>query len=266
MKSESRVYYDGKHRRLVYIGQPADERFWDIHWADSTTSSNITRYNHFVARETARHLERGSKILDGGCGLAHTVFSLDRDGFEAYGVDYAPETVARVNALVPRLRVTVGDVRNLTQFPDSFFDGYWSLGVIEHFYEGCSEVLAEMRRIVRPMGYAFVTVPSMSPLRNWKARHDQYESFDGNPSRFYQFALQPRDVISEFEKFGFRFLEARGRGGLKGLKDELRIVRPFLQRVFDSRSIGGRAVKAAIDSASNAWAYHTRFYLFQRES
>lgn len=41
------------------------------------------------------------------------------------------------------------DVRKL-QFADGFFDGYWSLGVIEYFWEGYNEIVNEVKRVIKP--------------------------------------------------------------------------------------------------------------------
>jgi len=53
------------------------------------------------------------------------------------------------------------DVRKLN-FPDHYFDGYWSLGVIEHFYKGYDEIIHKIYRVLHPGGFLFLTVPEMS--------------------------------------------------------------------------------------------------------
>ncbi len=64
-------------------------------------------------------------------------------GYQSAGVDFAKETIERVKEIIPKLDVRVGDVRDL-QFPDNYLTGYWSLGVIEHFWDGYYDILEEM--------------------------------------------------------------------------------------------------------------------------
>ena len=59
---------------------------------------------------------------------------LEKSGFSTTGVDFAEKTV-KINALYPSLDIRLVDIRNM-DFDDGFFDGYWSFGVIEHFYDG----------------------------------------------------------------------------------------------------------------------------------
>jgi len=36
------------------------------------------------------------------------------------------------------------------KFPNNFFDGYWTLGVIEHFWEGYNQIIEEAKRVIKP--------------------------------------------------------------------------------------------------------------------
>ena len=130
-------YYDKENRRLVYIEENATPEFWDRQWKDEKLKQSILAgaKEHFVFPITKRYLKTGSKILEGGCGKGQFVYSLHTRGYDAHGVDFAEKTVEKIRALVPELKIHLGDVRKL-EFPDASFDGYWSLGVIEHFPEG----------------------------------------------------------------------------------------------------------------------------------
>jgi SAM-dependent methyltransferase len=259
------VYFDQANDRLVYIGQPADEGYWDEHWSGDQASKAVRRKDRFVVQETEARLPKGSKVIDCGCGLAQTVFGLHHSGFDAYGVDYAPRTVELVNSIAPELKVSLGDVRDLRQFSDGFFDGCWSLGVIEHFYDGYDQILAEMHRILRPGGYAFVTVPSMSPLRRLKAKMGIYPSIEGRDlTGFYQFILSPESIIQGFERHGFRFVSSKARGGFKGIKDEAGFLRGPLQMLYNMKQPLARMIRAGVDTVISPLSFHTRLYVFQK--
>ena len=257
------VFSDVRNHRLVYVGAPADEGYWDSHWAERLTASDIRKPDRFVLGVTKRFLAKGSTVVDVGCGAARTVYGLHCAGFDAYGVDYAPATVAAINELAPELQVTLGDARHLT-FPDENFDGVWSLGVVEHFYGGFEPIAMETARVLKPGGYAFVTVPTMSPLRNLKARMNAYPTIDHQPERFYQFALPPEAVIDGFTAHGLELIKVNKRGGFKVLKDEVAFLRRPLQRLYDSKHSSLRSLRAALDKILAPLTCHTRLYIFRK--
>ncbi len=130
--------------------------------------------------------------------------------------------VERINKEFPELKVYLGDVRKLS-FSDNEFDGYWSLGVIEHFYDGYGEILSEMSRVIKPGGKLFLVFPAFSPYRRLKAALGLYPKFlesESNKSNFYQFALSWRTVASDLENLGFELEYRRYTNGFKAVKEE----------------------------------------------
>jgi len=144
-------FYDKNNNRLVFIKNKADDKFWDKHWSKNDRlqySSCVSRMN-FVVNCTKKFLTPGNnKILEGGCGLGHNVNNLQICGYEVIGVDYAKNAICLIKSKKPKLDVRFGDVRNL-QFENEYFDGYWSLGVIEHFYNGYDAITKEMNRVLK---------------------------------------------------------------------------------------------------------------------
>ena len=136
------VYYDESNNRLVYYGEEAGPEFWDKHWNIDNFKSVVeaSKNDRFILDNTQGFLKKG-RILEGGCGIGGNVYCLHHKGYSAFGVDFSKNTVANINKYFPQLNVSVGDVRNLEEFENEFFDGYWSSGVIEHFYEGYEDIL-----------------------------------------------------------------------------------------------------------------------------
>ena len=228
-------FYDKSNNRIVYIEKNASPDFWDAHWSTANFKSRVegSKNDAFILENTRRYLKEGV-ILEGGCGMGGNVYCLHYNGYSAFGVDFAEKTVGRINNYFPELKVTVGDVRSL-EFEDDFFDGYWSLGVIEHFYEGYDHILKEMQRVVKEGGYVFLTFPYMSPLRAFKAKLGLYKRYENNIDvpDFYQFALAAKAVQDDFEKHGFILQYSNPFDGLKGFKDEVLIFKPILQKLYD---------------------------------
>lgn len=228
-------YYDRVKNRLVFLEKQATPEFWDDHWdAKNLREIIISGGNdRFILDTTKKYLNTG-RVLEGGCGVGSKVYALYNHGYDAYGVDFATKTVGKINASVPDLKILPADVMHLP-FRSSTFDGYWSLGVIEHFYAGYGPIADEMARVLKPEGILFLTFPSMSILRRLKAKTGLYPSWNktlGTES-FYQFALDEDEVLIEFEKRGFQILESRPYDGIKGFKDEIHIVKPPLQRLYN---------------------------------
>ena len=232
-----KVYYDKSKKGLLIFKEKATAKFWDEHWDNHDFFSKFknSKNNQFILDNTRKFLKKG-KILEGGCGLGKVVYCLHYNGYSAFGIDFAQKAVKKVNKRFPELNILPGDVRNL-QFKDNFFDGYWSLGVIEHFFEGFDSIVEEMSRVLKRGGFLFVTYPYMSPLRRLKVKLKIYRSLDKEDQSdcFYQFVLNPSSVKKNFEKKGFKLLNYKPFDGLKGFKDEVRIFKPLLQRLYDYR-------------------------------
>lgn len=232
-----KVYYDKTKGRLLNFKEQSTAEFWDEHWDnyDYFLKFKNSKNDRFILDNTRKFLKEG-KILEGGCGLGKVVYCLHYNGYSAFGIDFAQKTVKKVNKYLPELNILPGDVRNL-QFKDNFFDGYWSIGVIEHFFEGYDLIVKEMSRVLKKGGFLFLTYPYMSPLRKLKVNLRIYRSFnkENQSDCFYQFMLNPSSVKKSFEKYGFKLMYSKPFGGLKGFKDEIRIFKPFLQRLYDYR-------------------------------
>lgn len=262
-------YYDKLNNRLVFVGKSATADYWDKHWLEDSVKedkSKIKVFNRFVARITKKYLPQDSRILEGGCGWAQNVYTLSRLGYNIYGLDYAQETVSRINKAMPDLQVIEGDVRKLP-FEDNFFDGYWSLGVIEHFYDGYDDIMSEMYRKIRVGGKLFITVPSMSPLRTIKAKLGCYEKFSGEISpeeSFYQFALSEKSVIDNFESNGFSLCKKSKLDGIKGLKGELAIMRCPLQWCYDSPAYLAKIIRRMFDLLLRNLSGHMTLFVFEK--
>lgn len=267
MNFTMKVYYE--KGKLVYIGEKATPEFWDSHWDTESFKEAIERgkNNKFVLRMLRKYIpDKKGKILDGGCGRGQVVYCMQAHGFKAIGVDFAKKTIERVKEVIPELDVSVGDVRDL-QFPDNYFVGYWSLGVIEHFWNGYHDILKEMRRVLINNGYLFLSFPYMSPLRKLKAKLGLYEDFnEDEKENFYQFALEPKVVIRDYEAVGFKLLDKKTRAGLKGFKDEVSMFKPLLQKLYDysGSSLLVKGLKYILDKLLSTFAGHDIFLVFQK--
>ena len=264
-------YFDDKNKRLVFIKEIADSKFWDERWDITNLREKVTSVStgtrNFVVRITKRYLDTSDgPIWEAGCGLGQNVYALSKNGFNCIGVDFAKKTVEKINEAIPEIDIRCCDVRHL-DFPDEYFSGIWSLGVIEHFYKGYDDIVLEVKRTLIAGGYFFVTFPSMSLLRRIKSKFGQYPIFsekNNDIQNFYQFALNPDDVIKRIECAGFKFIKTTNQGGTKGLKDEVRILKPILQNISNSKSLPSKLINYFIGLICSPFAGHVKYMVFKK--
>ena len=226
-------------KALAYYEKKASSDFWDMHWEinDLKTFIKSCTYSDLIIPRLQKFLpnEKGL-ILEGGCGRGNYVYCMQHNGYNAVGIDFARKTIEKIKQAVPKLDIRYGDVRSLP-FKDNELAGYWSLGVIEHFKEGYTNIIDEMQRTIRPGGYLFLTVPYMSPLRRLKAFFGIYKKKvpDNLKDNFYQYALNHKHVILDFKNKGFTFCEKNPWDGIKGFKDECFLFKKTLQKIYDGK-------------------------------
>ena len=209
--------------RLVFVNKTADKHFWDRRWNDNAdwvkSIKNSKNINSPLIRRMRKYLPNKAVILEGGCGRGEILYLLHNLEYNITGVDYAPETVAKLNKCFPQLKVQLGDVFNLKDFQDDSFDGYYIGGVIEHFWNGYNQISNEMYRVLKDGGYLFITFPYMSMSRRRLVKKLDIIDHNVCPEGFYQYALPIHEVVTHFSKLGFSFESKLLRNGLRGLLD-----------------------------------------------
>ena len=253
MEEPSLTYYWWPERnRLVCLGKSSTPDFWDRKWQCADWAKQITRYRNgrywrYILRKYVPN--ENSIILEGGCGDGHLVDAMNHWGYRAIGVDFAAKTISMIREVMPNLDVRYGDVRSLS-FEDDYFDAYFSLGVIEHFWDGYDDILSEMRRVLKVGGYAIVAVPCISRLERLMM-FSMYKEFKDTemPDNFFQFVLDANALKEDFGRMGFECVHTRRRGdwasmgrfasrlrsvetGLKSLAERSRCIRLLHLAVF----------------------------------
>ncbi len=238
--------------RLVWYAQPADEAYWDRHWADKVRPDYFeeARRARLVDLELGRVVldafEQGGPVLEAGCGAGWWVAALQAHGYDIDGIEYSAPLVARINDVDPELPVRCADATALDR-PDGHYRSYLSLGVMEHRREGPAVFLAEAFRLLAPGGRAVISVPSFGPLRRAKGRLRRYGSPVQAPP-FYQYGFQTAEFSRLVADAGFQIERACHVGLHRMLEEESavyrwlvahrggeRIVQRGLERLIGSR-------------------------------
>lgn len=260
-----RVVHWPKADRLVYLDEKATPEFWDSRWQAEGKPPTISHRDDVVTI-TSKYLAPGSRVLEGGCGRANKVKAMVDAGFSAIGIDFAEDSVRQARLDYPDLDIRKGDVRSL-DFPDGSLDGYWSIGVIEHFWTGYDSILAEAARVLRPRGFMFLTAPWFSPYRQYRAHNNGYSNVDfvHEPDAFYQFALSRKEVSAQLLKHGFHVLRWSGRVSEISMKEDMTAFRRPVDWLLGSRgSIIKRALRRVVASSLNPYCGHSFLAIAQR--
>lgn len=266
------ILYDKKNNRLVSIDSEATPEFWDKRWEAGdfikyvTDSKHMSRHDRRLKYCVDKYLSPGAKILEGGCGRGRYVYGFSSWGYDAYGVDFAENTIKMINHHFPQLKVSKQDVRNL-EFEDDSFDCYLSGGVIEHFWDGYNDIIKETHRVLKSKGYLIITIPFFSYLRRLKAHLGVYESFisSNEPDNYYQFFLDHKQVIRNIEQIGFRNVEVMPYNVFLGLEKEFKFLAPALQNIELCKNPVTRNLTIFLRKSLKYFSSHTVLMIFQKD-
>lgn len=254
-------------RKLAFFGPAPDADYWSNHWqsdhlekhvrSGATESFFVPTIRKWIPDQT------GKRIIDGGCGRGQFVFALKNLGYESFGIDFAEPALQATHRLFPDLSMTAGDVFSLPYKGDAF-DGYLSVGVIEHFFEGYEEILVEISRVVKPGGFLFISFPCVSLLRRAKVLLNIYPNQKtSSDDAFYQYALDEKDVIDDIMNFEFALKSKTHFDGIKGFKDEVSLFRRSLQKLYDTDN--HPVIKMILDRIFRLFAPHCTMLIFQKQ-
>ncbi|EKD96055.1 MAG: hypothetical protein ACD_24C00206G0001, partial [uncultured bacterium] len=140
---------------------------WETHWHRSSIKHSIKQieYEDFFRNSFNKLFKRGDRVLEAGCGFGRYCFWLEKRGIDAVGIDIIKEAIDIGKKFAKRNKyksnLLVGNVCKLP-FANNSFDGYISLGVVEHFRtkKEVQSAFTEAYRVLKPGGKAFYIVPN----------------------------------------------------------------------------------------------------------
>lgn len=182
--------------------------YWGDHWNEAKCAALIERgrrgelpeFGEAILQHAPPHLP----VLEAGCGPGHIVAALQARGYQAMGIDYEPRVIEFARKAAPDLTVFRADIRHLP-YADGGIGAYISIGLIEHFEDGCVEALAEIRRALHDDGFAFISVPYLNPAR--KAMLGRLSAAPTTGLHFYQYYFSREELAAPLERAGLKIVE-----------------------------------------------------------
>jgi SAM-dependent methyltransferase len=187
------------------------EARWDTAWSgEGQASADQSDTDRWPLIKAA--LPPGGRVLEDGCGPGQWVRFLCDQGYDAYGVDYSAVAVEEGMRRWPGLKLVRADMRQMP-FGNGFFDGIVSFGAIEHDIDGPQDALREMRRVLRPGGVLFCTVPCYNigcrtgvlAIQDWVVCNKNIRRLTGRrpEAPFFEYRWTPKEYAQIISRSGF---------------------------------------------------------------
>jgi ubiquinone/menaquinone biosynthesis C-methylase UbiE len=178
-----------------------------------------------------KYANPGDNILDYGCGNGRLLYLLAKEKINYFGVDSSGKLLdaAGKHWVDPNIKFSKIPSNQISlPFPDEFFNAVYMIGVMHHF-PGADlrlKVAREMFRLVKPEGYAVVTVWDIwrtkyarYVFKNWLNKvlgkseldwNDGFTPFRYNEETvyFYYHAFFPKELENIFRKSGFTVIRS----------------------------------------------------------
>ena len=153
------------------------------------------------------YLPKDAAILEAGCGLGAWVVYLGDRGYDIAGIDHDETVVDRLKEWRPSLNVSRGDIRKLP-YEDGSLGAVISLGVMEHFEEGCGDAMREAHRVLQPGGLLFFTAPLDNLFRRVFAHpvrslYLKWRESRGASIHFAEYRFSRSEVATLLREHGF---------------------------------------------------------------
>jgi len=155
--------------------------------------------------------EKWKRALDIGAGLGKTMLSLNRAGFDTYGIEpsepFYERAISKMN--IDPSRLTLSAIEN-AEFETDFFDFITFGAVLEHLYSP-SEAIHKAMRWLKPGGIIHIEVPSskwlINKIANFYYQKVYWSDYVANlspmhpPYHLYEFGLESFKENSKINKY-----------------------------------------------------------------
>lgn len=166
----------------------------------------------FIQNVPAMPSLKSGRVLDLGCGSGDTLLLLKKIGWETYGIDI--DKIAIQNAKKRGLNnVLLGTYKDISKYPDNFFDAIRLYHVIEHI-DNPSLCLELIRKKLNVNGELIIGTPSIESLVSKLFRSCWYNL--DSPRHLFIFSPATLKKLVEKKGLSVKKVEFGSAGGIVG--------------------------------------------------
>ncbi len=147
---------------------------------------------------------QGKKILDFGCGIGRISLMLHHlEGQPTHACDINKFSIDYMKRQLPSVDVQLTGFQPPLPYSDDFFDAIFSISIWTHLHPKMQVPwLVEMRRILKPGGYALISIAGDYVLQNRKKVYPEWEKYTEDDVRLQgQLYLEYKRLHSNPENF-----------------------------------------------------------------
>jgi SAM-dependent methyltransferase len=135
------------------------EREWTRFEDGRTPGPSLTTH----VRMLEGYVRPGDRVLDAGSGPGRFTLEMLRLGSHVTALDISPGQLELLRARVPDVEAVLGDITDLSRFPDDTFDvAVCYGGPLSYLVDRAETAVAELARVTRPGGHVLVSVMGLA--------------------------------------------------------------------------------------------------------
>jgi SAM-dependent methyltransferase len=131
------------------------EREWERFENGTTPRPSMTTHTRMLEG----YVRPGDRVLDAGAGPGRFTLEMLRLGAHVTALDISPGQLELLRARVPDVEAVIGDITELSQFPDDGFDVTVCYGgPLSYVADRAERAAAELARVTKPGGHVLASV------------------------------------------------------------------------------------------------------------
>jgi len=190
----------------------------ELGWADEDSyKTKVARIEKFLARHD---VPRNGRFLELGCGAGNITLFMAEKGFEAYGIDIAPEAITWAEEKMRKSSASadfrVGNVVDMKSYSDGFFDFVFDGETLHCIIgEDRKTCLASVFRVLKPGGLFLVGANLVNEKLSKRVDLGSGCYFDPqdqclyhNDGVPYYYLSREKEFLKEIQGAGFRIIHS----------------------------------------------------------
>ncbi|PIY00475.1 hypothetical protein COZ22_00145, partial [bacterium (Candidatus Howlettbacteria) CG_4_10_14_3_um_filter_37_10] len=143
-----------------------DKELWEFHQTENIAVFEVGHPRQDMLYKQALSLRKDGNVLEIGFGDGYLLNKLAKN-YHCYGADISQGNLKRLSKSCKYINTSLIDIDGKIPFKDNMFDFFIASEVLEHMNNRELMVcIKEMLRVLKPDGYAILTVPADENLKN----------------------------------------------------------------------------------------------------